>query len=82
MTAFTNMINDLTTQFDLDERFRPKITMDEYLEFDKYFVMYALADKRYGQAFVEHFNLPDATPLYHFKDREISREWILGNYVK
>jgi hypothetical protein len=74
------MVQELKTNF--DEHIRPKITQEQFDEFDRCYVMYVLADKRYGQAFIEHFELGNATPLYHFKDRQICRDWIVNNYIE
>jgi hypothetical protein len=58
-----------------------KITEDQLEEFDRCWTMYLLANKRYGQAFCEHFQLNIHTPLYHFKDETISKRWIKENYL-
>lgn len=60
----------------------PKFTSEQYLEFERHWVLYALQEKRYGQAFIEHFELSDCTPLYFFRDEKISRRWIQDNYLK
>lgn len=56
-----------------------KVTREQYEEFRKQYVVYALADKRYGQAFCEHFNFRSI--LYYFKDREICESWIKSNHL-
>ena len=58
------------------------ISQEDYAQFEKYWVIYALQDKRYGQAFCEHFNLGNSTPLYHFKGVDVSQRWIDVNYLK
>jgi hypothetical protein len=58
-----------------------KITPEQYQEFERHWVIYILQEKRYGEAFCEHFNLNIYTPLYHFKDEDISRRWIKNNYL-
>lgn len=57
------------------------ITLEQYEEFERHWVLYILQEKRYGQAFCEHFGLNIHTPLYHFNDEEISRRWIKDNYL-
>lgn len=61
---------------------RKKISVAAYSEFQKHWIMYALQEKRYGQAFCDHFGIDNATPLYHFKDEKISRRWIDDNYLE
>jgi len=50
-------------------------------QFDRGFIIDALNDKRYGQAFCEYFNIGNATPLYWFKDYKIAKRWITENYI-
>lgn len=57
-----------------------KITQLEYESFQREYVMYALADKRYGQAFCERFNF--RSTLYYFKDKNIADRWIRDNYLQ
>jgi len=56
------------------------ISTQEYELFKREYVMYALADKRFGQAFCEKYNLFGT--LYYFKDTNISDRWIKDNYIK
>ena len=56
------------------------VTREQYEEFKRHYVMYALADKRFGQAFCEHFNTRGI--LYHFADKEICERWIEDNYLE
>jgi len=67
----------------VDTLIRPpvgKITDQQFAAFQRQWVFYILQEKRYGQAFCEYFNLNIHTPLYHFKDDNISRRWIKENY--
>ena len=57
-----------------------KISREEYEQFKREYVVYALADKRFGQAFCEKFNLSGT--LYFFKDQKISDRWIKDNYLE
>jgi len=75
---FHNMVDILTGS---EEHIRRHITTEEYQEFERHWVLYILQEKRYGQAFCEHFDLMASTPLYHFKDEEICRRWIRDNYL-
>lgn len=59
---------------------RETITQSQFQEFEQHWVLYILQDKRYGQAFCEHFGLNIYTPLYHFRDENICRRWIRDNY--
>lgn len=61
---------------------RPVIDATLYADFERYWLMYYIAGKRYGQAFCEHFKVGQATPLYHFRDDDISKRWINDNYLK
>lgn len=56
-----------------------KISKDEYEQFKREYIIYALADKRFGQAFCERFDLSGI--LYFFKDQNISERWITDNYL-
>lgn len=75
-----------TDMFDtlVDTLIRPPvdrtITPQEFEIFERQWVFYTLQDKRYGQAFCEHFGLNIHTPLYHFNDETICRRWIKDNY--
>jgi hypothetical protein len=57
------------------------ITQEQYEQFQYYYVMDALKGWRYGQAFCERFGISNASPLYHFKGRDISERWIRDNYL-
>ena len=57
------------------------ITQEQYEQFQYYYVMDALKGWRYGQAFCERFGISNASPLYHFKSRDISERWIQDNYL-
>ena len=72
---FNRMVDDL-----LVDSVRPTISNTQFTDFEKHWVLYILQDKRYGQAFCEHFGLNIHTPLYHFKDENICRRWIKENY--
>lgn len=61
-----------------NEEFR--ISRDEYEQFKRWYVMYALADKRFGQAFCEHYEIRSL--LFHLKDRKIAERWIQDNYLE
>ena len=58
-----------------------KITQEQLDKFEECWTLYLLGDRRYGQAFCEHFNLNIHTPLYHFNDEVIARRWIIENYT-
>ena len=57
------------------------ITQEQYEEFQYYWILDALKGWRYGQAFCERFGISNASPLYHFKGREIAERWIRDNYI-
>lgn len=57
------------------------ITQEQYEQFEYYYIMDALKGWRYGQAFCERFGISNASPLYHFKGRDISERWIRDNYL-
>jgi hypothetical protein len=61
---------------------RLKITSNQYGEFQHCWLIYLLEEKRYGQAFCDHFNIGTTTPLYWFKDKNTSERWILDNYIQ
>lgn len=78
-----NAFDHLTSALDVRIReLNCRISEAEYAEFDRMWVIYALQEKRYGQAFCEHFNLPKITPLYWFKSFETCDRWIKENYLK
>jgi len=57
------------------------ISPEQFAQFEQAWIIYALQEKRYGQAFCEHFNLGSATPLYNFKSESIALRWIKDNYM-
>jgi hypothetical protein len=59
-----------------------KITAVEYEQFKKEYVMAALADKRYGQAFCERYGIDNSSPLYWFSDQKICARWIEERYIQ
>jgi hypothetical protein len=59
-----------------------KITNVEYEQFKKEYVMAALADKRYGQAFCERYEIDNSSPLYWFNDQKICARWIEERYIQ
>lgn len=65
-----------------DKSLYNSITAEQYEEFEKCWFFYILKEFRYGQAFCEHFNIGNSTPLYFFKDNEISKRWISDNFLK
>lgn len=75
----TGWAMDLTKD---SEYTRPVINNEQYTEFQRHWLMYYIAGKRYGEAFCEHFKIGTATPLYHFRDEDISKRWISDNYLE
>ena len=57
------------------------VTQEQYEEFERYLVWDLVGGLRYGQAFCERFGISNASPLYHFRGREISERWIRDNYL-
>ena len=57
------------------------ISSVEYERFKQEYVFYALADKRYGQAFCEKYSISTASPLYWFNDANVCDRWIADRYV-
>lgn len=57
------------------------ITQEQFAEFEQYLIWDLVGGLRYGQAFCERFGISNASPLYHFKGREISERWIRDNYL-
>lgn len=58
-----------------------RITQSQYDEFMRHYVMDAIAGKRLGQSFCERHGISNASPLYHFRDNNISERWIRDNYI-
>jgi hypothetical protein len=58
------------------------VSSEQFAEFERSWIIYALQEKRYGQAFCEHFNLGNATPLYNFKSEATALGWIQDNYLQ
>lgn len=58
-----------------------QVTVESYAEFRRQWVVDALRGWRYGQSFCHYFGVPNASPLYWFKDTNISRRWIRDNYL-
>jgi hypothetical protein len=57
------------------------ITPEQYEEFEQYLAWDLLSGMRFGQAFCERFGISNASPLYHFRGREVSERWIRDNYL-
>ena len=57
------------------------VTLEQYYEFKKYYVIDVLKGKRYGQAFCDRFSIPNGSPLYYFQSQEICDRWIKENYL-
>lgn len=51
-------------------------------DFEKQYTLDCLKGWRYGQSFCNFFGIPNATPLYHFKDTGVSKHWIKYNYLE
>jgi len=77
MNSFHHTVNYLANV----DNVHVNVTQDELDEFDRQFILQALADKRYGQAFCEHFKLSREIPLFYFTDYELARRWIEQNYL-
>lgn len=77
-SVFSQMVRTLTHT---DENQEFIITWQEYEQWEKTYIIDALADKRLGQSFCEYFNIGNATPLYHFKDNRFSERWIKDQYL-
>lgn len=60
----------------------PSITQNQYEQFKYQYVFDALRGLRYGEAFCNHFNIPNGTPLYYFQDFKLCEEWITNNYLR
>jgi hypothetical protein len=74
-----------TYPFVVDEDTKIKynnITSEQYEEFEREWILYILKEYRYGQAFCEHFDLGNATPLYHLRDEGMCRRWVEDNYLQ
>jgi hypothetical protein len=73
-------MTDILTSANLNRKIG-SITQEQYNEFKEFhWTVYILQDKRYGQAFCEHFDIPSITTLYYFKDKNIAERWIRDNY--
>lgn len=84
--SVVDYLNDeLTTRWHIPDMYEKNlydtITQEQYEQFQYYYVMDALKGWRYGQAFCERFGISNASPLYHFKGRDISERWIRNNYL-
>lgn len=57
-------------------------TTKENIEvWQKQWLVDSLKGYRYGQSFCEFFGICNSSPLYHFKDKNISQRWIDDNYL-
>jgi hypothetical protein len=59
-----------------------RITKNQYDEWKKFWILDALKDYRLGQSFCKYFGISIASPLYHFRDNNISDKWIHDNYLE
>lgn len=82
--AFSQMVNKLSHIKDIkDINFiAKKISIIEYGEFQKQWIMDALKGYRFGQSFCEYFEISNASPLYYFKSNKFAEQWINDNYLK
>ena len=64
-----------------DQSMYHTITQEQYEEFEQYLAWDLLSGMRFGQAFCERFGISNASPLYHFRGREVSERWIRENYL-
>lgn len=64
-----------------DSAITVRVTKSQYDEFMRHYVMDAIAGKRLGQSFCERHGISNASPLYHFRDNNISERWIRDNYI-
>jgi hypothetical protein len=60
----------------------PSFTQEQYEQFKHQYVFDALKGLRYGEAFCQHFGIPNGTPLYYFQDFKLCEEWITNNYLR
>lgn len=58
------------------------ITLGEYEEFKKQYLIDVFKGLRYGQSFCNYFNIPNGTPLYYFRDHNTCEDWIIDNYLE
>ena len=77
MNSFDHIVNYLADVGNVSLN----VTKEQLEEFDHQFILNALADKRYGQAFCEYFKITKVSPLYHFTDYELARRWIINNHL-
>lgn len=61
---------------------KPTITQDNYSAWKKQWMFDAIGGQRLGQSFCTYFGISNATPLYHFKDNNLSERWIRDNYLE
>lgn len=59
-----------------------QITPDSYRSWQDKWVFDALAGLRYGESFCLYFGVPNSSPLYWFKDQNVSARWIRDNYLQ
>ena len=81
MPATLRFFESMTNIMMDPERGYDSISPAEFAEFEKVWIIYILQEKRYGQAFCEHFGLSNWTPLYFFTDEDVARRWIISNYI-
>jgi hypothetical protein len=77
MSNFSMMIDQLSPQS------LPYVTQEEFYEFERTAILYALADVGYGQAFCDYFEIPREGNgiIYNLKNPDLAREWIRNNYL-
>jgi len=82
---FQQIVNTLTSPHLGDNGLWPgtkPYTEENLREFEKQYTLDCLKGLRYGQSFCHFFGIPNATPLYHFKDTTIAMQWIKYNYLE
>lgn len=57
------------------------VTPESFRDFEKQYILDCLKGWRYGQSFCHYFGIPNASPLYYFKDTLLSKRWIKYNYL-
>lgn len=61
---------------------RITVTWEKYSEWNKQWLFDAISGMRLGQSFCKYFGISNGSPLYHFKDNNISTQWIKDNYIE
>lgn len=59
-----------------------KVSAAQYAAWEQQWLFDAISGLRLGESFCKYFGVPRGTPLYYFRDNNLSLRWIKDNYME